>query len=119
MSEPNDVYYELLFSKKRGHPLFTPEPDENWPDERRKVGITVGDVGILTPDGSFDVFFNQLKPANHPLNWQGVPTDHRPLILPAGGISRRRYYPPGTVIKGGHLLMTNIDASASFNGISV
>jgi hypothetical protein len=114
MPEPNEVYHHSLHTKKCGHPLFTPEPDQNWPDERQKVGITIGDIGILTSDGSFDVLYNIFKPANHPLNWQGVPKNHQPIILPAGGISRRRYYSPGTVIKGGKLMTTSIDASAGF-----
>ncbi|KDQ58911.1 hypothetical protein JAAARDRAFT_646943 [Jaapia argillacea MUCL 33604] len=69
MSEAaHEVYSKLLFPKKHGYPLWIPEPQNNLPDEYRRDGVTIGDVGIVTHDGGWDVLFNICLPAEHPLN---------------------------------------------------
>lgn len=40
----------------------------------RQLGVSLGDVGILTPEGSFDYLFNIFHDAMHPINAAiGVP----------------------------------------------
>ncbi|KAJ7751351.1 hypothetical protein B0H16DRAFT_829541 [Mycena metata] len=44
-------------------------------------GIEIGDVGRITPEGSFDFFFNIYLPADHPINNNDVPEEFDPLTL--------------------------------------
>ena len=74
-----DIYSRLLAVKGRGFPLWIPGPSANLPIEYRRVGIAVGDVGILTKSGSFDFLFNICLPKNHPINQAGVPDGFYPL----------------------------------------
>lgn len=36
--------------------------------------MAIGDVGIVTPEGTFDFFFNIYLASNHPINDNYVPT---------------------------------------------
>ncbi|KAF7374473.1 Pleiotropic drug resistance ABC transporter protein [Mycena sanguinolenta] len=62
-----------LFGERK---LLQPQP--NLPAEYRRRGVAIGDVGRVTPEGSFDFFFNIYLPANHPIN-VNVPEDFVPL----------------------------------------
>jgi len=74
---------EHLSTKGRGPALWIPEPSENLPEEYRENGVSIGDVGIIKPPGSFDFFFNINRPASHPINSE-CPTDFQPLDPPLG-----------------------------------
>ena len=54
----SEVYSRLMLKHKRGYPLYRPEPSRGLPIEYRKKGISIGDVGRITPDGGFDFLFN-------------------------------------------------------------
>ncbi|KAJ7301670.1 hypothetical protein DFH08DRAFT_101887 [Mycena albidolilacea] len=70
-------YCSQLLRQNRGFPLYTPGP-QALPEEYRSRGVAIGDVGRVTPEGSFDFFFNIYLPANHPIN-ANIPEDFVPL----------------------------------------
>ncbi|KAJ7807128.1 hypothetical protein B0H14DRAFT_2179246, partial [Mycena olivaceomarginata] len=75
----SDIYCIKLLRKKRGFPLYDPEPRRTLPLEYRRKGIEIGDVGRITPEGSFDFFFNIYLPADHPINNNDIPEGFSPL----------------------------------------
>ncbi|KAJ6552802.1 hypothetical protein B0H19DRAFT_1154978 [Mycena capillaripes] len=68
-----------LLRRKRGFPLYVPEPRQNLPAEYREHGVAIVDVGRVTPEGAFDFFFNLYLPADHPINDNDVPEGFYPL----------------------------------------
>ncbi|KAJ7887797.1 hypothetical protein B0H14DRAFT_2337540 [Mycena olivaceomarginata] len=72
------IYSNLLLSQGRGFPLYRPEPRTRLPEEYRRTGIAIGDVGTVTVEGDFDFFFNIYLPANDPINID-APKDFVPL----------------------------------------
>jgi hypothetical protein len=76
-----DIYTECLLPLKHGYPLYRPEPDHGLPRAYRAKGISIGDVGIITPEGYFDFLFNicqdgaRTSDANN-VNQFGVPDGH-------------------------------------------
>ena len=51
---PGQSTYERdMLKKGHGHPLWNTEPDVSAPPAYRQTGISVGDVGILNPSGTF------------------------------------------------------------------
>ncbi|KAJ7669002.1 hypothetical protein B0H17DRAFT_216242 [Mycena rosella] len=94
-----DVYARLLLPRKHGFPLFHPAPCDDLPEPARRTGTQIGDVGVVTDDGSFDPIFNILYPADDLANRFGVPADFEQVILPPHDIRiRRLQHPPGTVL---------------------
>ncbi|KAJ7860186.1 hypothetical protein B0H13DRAFT_1726670 [Mycena leptocephala] len=77
----SEIYCNQLLRQKRGFPLYDPEPRQTLPLEYRMSGVAIGDVGRITPEGSFDFFFNIYLPANHPINNNDVPEEFVPLAL--------------------------------------
>lgn len=75
------IYAEHLSTKGRGRALWIPEPSLNLPPEYREQGVSIGDVGIIKPSGSFDFFFNINHPSGHPIN-SDCPGDFQPLDPP-------------------------------------
>ena len=41
--------------------------------------MDIGDVGVVTEDGSFDRIFNIYRPPDDPINYKHVPNNFRPL----------------------------------------
>ncbi|KAJ7019809.1 hypothetical protein C8F04DRAFT_975264 [Mycena alexandri] len=76
-SESNS-YCRQLLRQGRGFPMYIPGPHKNLPVAYRKTGIAIGDVGRITPEGSFDFFFNIYLPASDPINTY-IPGDFVPL----------------------------------------
>ncbi|KAJ7194259.1 hypothetical protein C8J57DRAFT_566593 [Mycena rebaudengoi] len=74
----SDNYCSQLLRQGRGFPLYVPGPAGNLPEEYRRNGVSVGDVGTVTPEGVFDFFFNIYLASDHPINEQ-VPDDFSPL----------------------------------------
>lgn len=78
----NIIYRDLLMHKRHGLPFWTPEPDANLPEAYRKLGISIGDLGLLTDDGGFDYLFNIHAAADDPVNQHfGTPDYFSPLPL--------------------------------------
>jgi hypothetical protein len=42
-------------------------------------GVSIGDVGLITPDGAFDYLFNICLPSDDPVNINRVPENFLPL----------------------------------------
>ncbi|KAJ7067230.1 hypothetical protein C8F01DRAFT_663039 [Mycena amicta] len=75
----NEIYCKNLLRWKRGYPLLNSTPQANLPAEYRRRGISIGDVGRVTPEGGFDFFFNIYLPENHPINDNYIPDGFCPL----------------------------------------
>ncbi|KAJ7016324.1 hypothetical protein C8F04DRAFT_930181, partial [Mycena alexandri] len=63
----SELYSQLLFPKKHGFPLFRPQPFRDLSEAAQKTGTEIGDVGIVTRDGSFDPIFSILRATDDPL----------------------------------------------------
>ncbi|KAF9555584.1 hypothetical protein CPC08DRAFT_752970 [Agrocybe pediades] len=75
------IYHRNLITKRRGSPLWIPEPDNTSPTSYQRKGVSFGDVGLLSPSGSFDFFFNICYPSDDPINSGGVPEGFKPFKL--------------------------------------
>ncbi|KAJ7875184.1 hypothetical protein B0H14DRAFT_2279279, partial [Mycena olivaceomarginata] len=62
-----------------GFPLYVPGPQQHLPEDYRRHGVGIGDVGRITPEGIFDFFFNIYLPADHPIHNNNVPENFVPL----------------------------------------
>jgi hypothetical protein len=92
----SDLYSRLLLPKGHGYPLFHPQPFDDLPMETRHVGTDIGDVGVVTSDGSFDAVFNIRFSARHPRNRFGVPEGFEQITLDPGDVApRAQYHRPG------------------------
>ncbi|KIJ07474.1 hypothetical protein PAXINDRAFT_58964, partial [Paxillus involutus ATCC 200175] len=118
---PQDVYARRMIraDPSRGYPLWHPEPDSNLPEACLTDGLRIGDVGIVTADGSFDLLFNICSPRDHPLHQLcGVPETFREVHLP---IHEFRDFPftdsPGRAISTQSVNQRNITAEVS-GGVS-
>lgn len=81
--ESREVYTDILISKKRGFPLWIPSPNASLPPEYRCSGVSIGDVGILTPEGGFDFIFNIFAEFSDPVNaHSGLTENFSPLRPP-------------------------------------
>jgi hypothetical protein len=56
-----DIYRDCLLPLKHGYPLYRSEPDHGLPSAYRAKGVSIGDVGIIAPEGYFDFLFNICK----------------------------------------------------------
>ncbi|KAF8629748.1 hypothetical protein AX15_003289 [Amanita polypyramis BW_CC] len=72
-------YSRLMLGSGLGYPLYLPEPDGGLPLQYREVGVRVGDVGRITPDGAFDFLFNICLKADHPANPSILPDCFAPI----------------------------------------
>ncbi|KAJ7614157.1 hypothetical protein FB45DRAFT_262659 [Roridomyces roridus] len=77
----SESYCNQLLRHGRGFPLYIPAPRGNLPAEYGYRGVSIGDVGRVTPEGIFDFFFNIYLPADHPINDNDVPENFSPLAL--------------------------------------
>ena len=75
----NEIYERLLRRKKRGFALYVPQPNRRLPIAYQRIGIRIGDVGIITPDGGFCFLFNICVPHDDPINPRILPQDFSPL----------------------------------------
>lgn len=100
---PQNIYAKCL-PNSRGYPLWFPEPSTTLPHSYQQDGFQIGDVGIVSPSGRFDVLFNISQPSQHALHQR-----HRALLatfkfdpiaidVDAEVDVRSNGDPPGTVI---------------------
>jgi hypothetical protein len=78
--------------------LYVPEPRRNLPTEYQTIGVSIGDVGRVTPEGIFDFFFNIYHPADHPINGNRVPEDFFPLPLYSSIDVSPQIFAPGAYV---------------------
>ncbi|TFK19371.1 hypothetical protein FA15DRAFT_601623 [Coprinopsis marcescibilis] len=83
----NTVYERQLLQKRHGFPLWIPQPNGHLPKSYVDKGVSVGDVGIITPEGAFDYLFNICLPAEHPNNAGLLPEGFVPLLTQHKDIS--------------------------------
>ncbi|KAJ3987843.1 hypothetical protein F5890DRAFT_660182 [Lentinula detonsa] len=98
---PNEgeLYSRLLLLRRRGYPLWIPVPSQPIPEEFKKQGIRIGDVGILTTTGGFDYLFNTCLPHDDPANSAGLPEGFEPLNVDQGRMAQLQdIYLPGSHI---------------------
>src|SRR6201996_460434 len=111
------LYSRLLLPKGHGYPLFRPEPFDDLPVDARRRGTEIGDVGVLTSDGSFDVIFNICRPAEDPLNRFRVPEGFEQIRLGAGDVApREQYYRPGSDVSSTNVAKRRLDIAAGVDG---
>ncbi|KAJ6485198.1 hypothetical protein DFH09DRAFT_391450 [Mycena vulgaris] len=111
-------YCSQLLRRGRGFPLYVPGPQRNLPREYQRQGVTIGDVGRVTPEGIFDFFFNIYLDGDDPINVENVPEDFCPL---------KRYVPRDVVYldfeSGSHVSTPSVQkqdlesSSAEFPGV--
>ncbi|KAF9036168.1 hypothetical protein BJ165DRAFT_618731 [Panaeolus papilionaceus] len=69
----NQIYEKYMLSKARGYPLWITECSMGLHIEKRRLGVCVGDVGLITRAGGFSFLFNILLPINHPIQPRRMP----------------------------------------------
>ncbi|KAJ7639644.1 hypothetical protein DFH06DRAFT_950763, partial [Mycena polygramma] len=95
-------------------PYFYPQPSDDLPDEIRQTGVRIGDVGVITSCGSFDVIFNVCVPADDPANRFGVPEGFRQLyIAPADILLLGTYHRPGSIVSSTEIRKRRLDLDLS------
>ncbi|KAF7345414.1 Cell division control protein [Mycena venus] len=113
----SELYSRLLFPKKQGYPLFHPQPSDDLPEAARRIGTEIGDVGVITQDGSFDPIFNILRARDDPANRFGVPPDFEQVVLGSEDIrTRSQFYLPGSDISNTTIRKRRIDFDAGVEG---
>ncbi|KAJ7483242.1 hypothetical protein FB451DRAFT_102519 [Mycena latifolia] len=80
-------YSRLLHGKGFGCALFEPQLSDDLPSTLRQTGIRIGDVGIVTLNGSFEPIFNILDRAED--NYFGVPQGFEQVRLRHNDIAAR------------------------------
>ncbi|KAJ7462876.1 hypothetical protein FB451DRAFT_1003169, partial [Mycena latifolia] len=114
------LYSRLLLPKGHGYPLFHPQPFDDLPLDSRRVGTEIGDVGVVTADGSFDVIFNICRAADDPVNRFGVPEGFEQVNLSPGDIAPRAlYHRPGSDISNAKINKRRLDVDASVETAAV
>ncbi|KAK7016370.1 hypothetical protein R3P38DRAFT_1404851 [Favolaschia claudopus] len=90
-------YTSLLLRQGRGFPLYIPAPPVNLSAAYRRNGVAIGDVGRVTPEGSFDFFFNIYLPHGHTIN-ANTPPDFEPLDIYESVDVVQHDYEPGNYV---------------------
>ncbi|EDR06270.1 uncharacterized protein LACBIDRAFT_328934 [Laccaria bicolor S238N-H82] len=94
----NAIYERQMLPKKRGFPLWIPQPNLLAPLMHRRNGVIIGDLGRVTAYGAFDVLFNICKAAGRPDNPDELPDGFTPLNLKANDIHLFQEYTSGSYI---------------------
>jgi len=80
-SVASETYQKLLLPKGHGLPLYFPDLYDSLPAACCDRGVTIGDVGIITDDGSFDFLFNVSLPSSDPINIGRTPPSFQMVVL--------------------------------------
>jgi hypothetical protein len=111
----SELYCSQLLRQRRGFPLYVPGPQRNLPDEyQRSGGVSIGDVGRITPDGIFDFFFNIYLAAEHPINANDVPADFSPLSAFARKDVLHVNFAPGNYVASPSIQKLSLDRTAKY-----
>ena len=94
----NAIYERQMLTKKRGFPLWIPQPNTRGPLTHRRKGVNIGDLGRVTVYGAFDVLFNICKAAGHPDNPDELPPGFVPLALNSNDTHQFQEYTQGSYI---------------------
>ncbi|KAF4618015.1 hypothetical protein D9613_012845 [Agrocybe pediades] len=106
-----ESYARSLFSTGNGYSPWRPQGiDMPRSKLHFEQGVTIGDVGLLDPLGSFVYLFNIFAGRDHPLNEMGVPEDFEPLVLDRDidVVVQPDYFPPRTVISSKGVEVTQV-----------
>ncbi|KAJ7277550.1 hypothetical protein C8J57DRAFT_1028278, partial [Mycena rebaudengoi] len=107
------LYTHLLLPEGHGYPLFHPQPYDDPPEEARRIGTEIGDVGVVTSDGSFDVIFNICRAADDSINRFGVPEGFEQVRLVPGDVApRASYHRPGSHVSNTKISKRRLDVDA-------
>lgn len=99
-----------MVRRKRGFPLYEPAPQINLPTEYQTHGVSIGDVGSVTPEGIFDFFFNIFLPPEHPINGNHTPDDFSPIPLYESVDISYLSYGPGSYVSSPAVRKLDFDA---------
>lgn len=91
-------YQRHLLVERHGSPLWSPQPHRRLPLSYRQKGISVGDIGVITPQGSFDFLFNICLPRGHPSNPEVLPVGFSPVNLLPTDICELREHDSGSCL---------------------
>ncbi|KAF8142887.1 hypothetical protein K438DRAFT_1634578, partial [Mycena galopus ATCC 62051] len=94
----SEIYCSQLRRQKRGRPLYGPAPQINLSAAFRRRGVAIGDVGRVTPEGTFDFFFNIFLSSEHPINGNRTPDDFSPLPFYESVDISHVEYSPGSYV---------------------
>ncbi|KAK6984226.1 hypothetical protein R3P38DRAFT_2576213 [Favolaschia claudopus] len=104
----SENYTSLLLRQGRGFPLYIPAPPANLSAAYRRDGVAIGDVGRVTPEGSFDFFFNIYLPHGHTIN-VNTPPDFEPLRKYESVDVTQHDYDPGNYVASPAVQETSSD----------
>ena len=86
-------------SHRLGLPLHKPGPDARLSLECRRLGMSIGDLGMITGEGGFDYLFNICRQNSDPLNPEGSPAGIQPFSESTlRGIQRTTSFSPNNYI---------------------
>lgn len=94
----NEIYERHLELKKRGFPLWIPEPNLRLPNAYKRIGIRIGDVGLITPSGAFSFLFNVCESRDHPINPRILPEGFASIAHERTDISAYPEFTPGSFL---------------------
>ncbi|KAJ7126272.1 hypothetical protein C8R44DRAFT_558838, partial [Mycena epipterygia] len=107
------LYSRLLLPTGHGYPISHPQPYDDLPEESRRLGTEIGDVGVVTFDGSFDPIFNICRAADDELNRFGVPEGFEQVALGPGDVAvRALHHRPGADVSSTRIGKRRLDLDA-------
>lgn len=112
----NQIYEQHLQTKQRGFPLWIPEPNQRLPVSYRRKGVSIGDVGIITPSGGFSFLFNVCLPGGHPINPRILPEGFSPIYPPIDEDDIRQFpeFKPGSYVASSSVEESHRDANTKY-----
>ncbi|KAF8189098.1 hypothetical protein K438DRAFT_1832929 [Mycena galopus ATCC 62051] len=108
----SEVYCSQMLRRKRGFPLYEPAPEINLPAAYQKYGVSIGDVGSVTPEGIFDFFFNIFLPAEHIINGNRTPEDFSPMSPYESVDLSNLLFPPGNYVSTPSVQRLDLDTTS-------
>ncbi|KAJ7721272.1 hypothetical protein B0H16DRAFT_1791586 [Mycena metata] len=113
-----ELYSRLLLATGNGYPLSYPQPSDDLPPECQARGLEIGDVGALSSDGSFNVFFNICRPHDDPANRFGVPVGFERIDLGSNPyVSQKTYHRSGSHVSNTKMNVRRLDLDAQVDNV--